>query len=108
MNTKQKYVLWAGIFVLLLMILFPPWVESWNSSSTKGTSHSGFHFILNAPKQTSRHSRFSGINVSTVQLITQAAFMILITGVAFLALRVRIPTKPDTDFDEGGHFGVMG
>ena len=47
MNSKQKKVLLVGSLLVVLMILFPPWVYFDNDSSSR--SSAGYHFILTPP-----------------------------------------------------------
>lgn len=46
MNTKRKIVLWIGIAIIVVMGIFPPWVQR-GALSEKSD---GYSFILNEPE----------------------------------------------------------
>ena len=74
MNTRQKVVVWCALGLLLLAVLFPPWLSSYSSRRiySQGPSHQGFHFV------------FTGSGTINVALLTFECFVIV--GVAAVIL----------------------
>lgn len=84
MNKKQKFVLWIGIIILLLMALFPPWTTSYEISEMgihrRGRfdpdpvevkeSVGGYGFILSPPR--------AAVRVDTGRLLAQWVIVALI------------------------------
>ena len=46
MSDAQRAVLLIGAAIILLMLLFPPWSQSYSPYSGQATRFVGFHFIL--------------------------------------------------------------
>ena len=47
MNEKQIKVLWAGVILITLMAVFPPWI---GRKTDRGEKFIGFHFVFSQPK----------------------------------------------------------
>lgn len=76
MNKRQIIVLWIGIIIIVLMGLFPPWM---NVDPSGGYYIKGYNFILDKP------STFCRIDVP--QLLVQWAMVAIIAGGLLVTLR---------------------
>ena len=81
-------VLWLGIIVIVLMCLYPPWIETVRlpSSNIKGTNSAGYGFLWHPP---STGSRYSGIAIDYSRLLLQFFAVGLITGGLLYTLKAK-------------------
>ena len=77
-NVTFLSVLWLGIIVIVLMCLYPPWVNIVRlpSSNIKGTNPQGYAFLWHPPEAGFR----SGIAIDRTRLLLQILVVVLITG----------------------------
>ena len=47
MNKRQINALWAGIIIIIIMAMFPPWT---GRKSNRNAGFIGFHFVFSQPK----------------------------------------------------------
>jgi hypothetical protein len=48
-NAKQRAARWIGLFILLLVGVFPPWKGSYSADGTQVSTRAGYHPIWNPP-----------------------------------------------------------
>ena len=87
MTTPQRFILGAGMFLVILMGLFPPW-EVIPGGESKPV---GYSFIMSPP--TERRRSTSGMRISLGQLYAQLGITILATGMGVLIVK---PGKEST------------
>jgi len=78
-------LLWLGIIAIVLMCLYPPWVQISRlpSSNIKGTTPAGYAFIWQQPER----SRYSGIAIDFPRLSIQCFIVAVITGGLIVTLK---------------------
>jgi len=78
-------LLWLGIIVIVLMCLYPPWVQISRlpSSNIKGTTPAGYAFLWQPPEI----SRYSGIAIDFPRLLLQCFIVAVITGGLLVTLK---------------------
>ena len=77
MNDKQRYVIFAAVAIIALMLIVPPWeafAPNGNSSSV------GFSLIFSAPD-------YNIVKVNVTQLIAQWVCVAIIGGGLFLGFK---------------------
>ena len=74
MDRRVRRVVFAGLAVVLLMLLIPPWKRS-------GESSAGYHFVFAPPVYAK--------NIDGARLVVQCMFVVLLGGAITFALRDR-------------------
>src|SRR6266851_56894 len=91
MNSKQKWILWIGLTLTALMLLFPPW--DYFDSDTSARRPAGYHFFLTPPEPKSANEIFgpprfphmTSVRINTIRFILQFSITIPAwLGLAFL------------------------
>jgi hypothetical protein len=77
-NITFLIILWLGIIVIVLMCLYPPWVEivRFENSMIRGVNPIGYSFLCHPPKE----SLISVIAIDRTRLFLQILIVVLITG----------------------------
>ena len=91
MNTSQRFVLGIGVFLILLLGLFPPWEQVSLSSRGSLTQPVGHAFILSPPPRPNTSSL--GLRIATEQLVIQVS-LVAIASVMGVLLFKRGKEKP--------------
>jgi len=78
-------ILWLGIIVIVLMCLYPPWIQTvrLRGSNIKGTNPQGYSFLWHPPDKQFTNS---GIAIDYSRLLLQILVVGLITGGLLLTL----------------------
>jgi len=71
MNKKQLIALWAGIIIISLMGIFPPWIMEGNNSGVQVYSLAKYHCILTRPYSGGEQSTLSVHHIDIPKLIIQ-------------------------------------
>ena len=82
LNKVQKKILIAGIIIILVCCLFPPWVRTYKAQSTYSERSAGYALII-SPPQTRNNMRF-GIKLDTSRLLLQLFIVSIATGAGVL------------------------
>lgn len=82
LNKVQKKILIAGIIIILVCCLFPPWVRTYKAESIYSERSAGYALII-LPPQTGNSIRF-GIKLDTSRLLLQLFIVSIATGAGVL------------------------
>ena len=82
MNRKQKTVLWAGIAIIALMGIFPPWVYEFGEALGGVKHDAGYKCILTPPERQPKSRDISPIraNIDVPRLCVQWFVIVVING----------------------------
>lgn len=75
---RPKVVLWTGTFIIVIMCLFPPWVDEGRIA--------GYHFLFSDGNFYQGYQHFFGAHIYFTRLIIQCAIVGLITGALLYTL----------------------
>jgi hypothetical protein len=92
MNGKQQVALWAGITLLVVMSLFPPWAEIVNLEGRRIERPAGYTSIFEPPQPTSESEawrRWTSMRIDFSRLLIQWVIVTVVTGGAIITLRDR-------------------
>lgn len=81
MSNKQLTVLWFGVCLIVLMCLFPPWLD-------RGEKALGYRFILTQEIGQGEYI-YKTIRIDSRRLIFQCVVVVLLTGAGIYTLRVK-------------------
>lgn len=82
LNKVQKKILIAGIIIILVCCLFPPWVRTYKAQSTYSERSAGYALIISPPR--TRNSMRFGIKLDTSRLLLQLFIVSIATGAGVL------------------------
>jgi len=80
MNKTQRAILFATAFILIVMLLFPPFKMQF---PTGFIANQGYSFILSPPMYDEYHK----LPVDSILLLIQFLIVISVGGILFLALK---------------------
>lgn len=80
MNKNQRAILFATAFILIVMLLFPPFKFQF---PTGAIANQGYSFILSPPIYYDEHKS----SVDSILLLIQFLIVISVGGILFLALK---------------------
>jgi hypothetical protein len=86
MNRKQQKALIIGGALLALMVLFPPWVQTFSYQSMRSEAAIGYSILFEPPKP-KKDAPAYGVRVDSVRWTTQLLMTALLTGIAFVLLK---------------------
>ena len=81
LNKVQKKIFIAGIIIILVCCLFPPWVRTYKAKSTYSERSAGYALIISPPR--TGNIRF-GIKLDTSRLLLQLFIVSIATGAGVL------------------------
>ena len=86
MNAAQKAVLVIGGVILILLVIYPPWIRTYNGGSDHSERAIG-HDLIYAPPSVQVDDEAFGVKVDVPRWLTPIAVTGLLTGFASLMLR---------------------
>ena len=88
MQQKQNYVLWIGVALVVLLLIFPPWKFSSKAFGAQSETPGPYALIFNPPKGAGT------VQVDMTRLAIPVGVVILITGAVLFTLRNNKNDKP--------------
>ena len=87
---KQHIVLWLGVLIVVIMCLFPPWMEHYRWGPRSGTFRSsiGYECILSPPRPDPSND-LDEFYVDIPRLLLQCGVVALLTGAGMYTLRTK-------------------
>ena len=83
-SENQRKILIAGIVIIFLMGLFPPWLYTFKRDSIYSENSAGYHFIIDGPKPKSLPY---GIKIDFSRLFLQCLLVIVATGLGIFLFK---------------------
>src|SRR5215471_8626 len=87
MNSSQKWLAIGAVAALLLVLLFPPWRQTFHGEPLTYNEHLGRHFILRAPPPTGERSWISNapasecrVSIEQDALVNQCGSILVMAG----------------------------
>jgi len=82
-NSKQKKVIVAGMALIVVMALYPPWTYTFKYQSVYSENPAGYESIVSPPS--SESGRMSeGVKVDLTRLLLQFLAVSLLAGIGFI------------------------
>ena len=76
----------VGGALLALMVLFPPWVQTFISESTLSQRAIGYSLLFEPPMPL-KNSPYFGVQVDSARWTTQLLVTAMLTGIAYVLLK---------------------
>ena len=83
LNKVQKKILIAGIVIILVCCLFPPWVRTYKAESTYSERSAGYALIISPPQPPGIFGSF-GIKFDISRSLLQLFIVSIATGTGVL------------------------
>ena len=83
LNSTQRAVLLAGIAVIVLMGVFPPWTYTFKSRATYSEEPAGYSFIASPPSRRG-NNLMHGVKIDMPRLVIQWVLAIAASGFGVL------------------------
>lgn len=87
MNKQQTIALWAGVAIIVLMVMFPPWCKVLNAKGAYSEIPVGYAPIFLPP--TERDNVYFGYYVDHSRLVLQGLAVSMIAGAVIFSLRTK-------------------
>ncbi len=78
-NEKQKKIIIAGVVVIILMGVFPPWTYTFKYKTAYSNEPAGYGFIIVPPEKKNKGMTY-GIELDITRLSIQWVIALLSTG----------------------------
>ena len=88
MNKRQLVVMWVGIGLIVLMGVYPPWVNTIRGAGIYAEMSLGYHVITDPPSPLG-NPRANGIKLDTPRLALQVGLVAVVSGGLLLSLKSR-------------------
>ena len=77
---RHRKTLWAGLIILALMLLIPPWQYTFHMSGSRPVERSAGYYPVFAPPPPLKEGPRYGVRIDFARLVLQCGVVVVILG----------------------------